>query len=45
MIESIKRLNFWQGELPEVGHFRKVYVDKLLGCLNNSLMGTSKNPI
>jgi uncharacterized protein len=38
MIELIEKLNFWNGKLPEIGFLRQSYIDKLLGCLDNSLV-------
>lgn len=38
MIDSIKRLNFWDGALPDVGYFRKEYIEKISASLGNSLV-------
>jgi uncharacterized protein len=38
MIEKIKRFNFWQGEIPEFGFFRKEPVQKVLDYLDTSLV-------
>jgi len=38
MIDKIYRFNYWNGQVPDVGFFRKAYVGKLLNAMNNPLI-------
>ena len=38
MIDKISRSNFWQGQIPEIGFLRELYVKKLLKTMNNALV-------